>query len=387
MSESDPSIYKPIPRRGFILGDSFDPSPNDTPSNELLNPPNEPTTNGAITPSGLSKRSQSIRNLTASALFGIYGPSAYDSSPGTPGATRHSSSVNLAGSPTSPISPSSDFSGSDGSLLPSQRSRPLSNLTVHSKGRKDRNQPGLLQQIGRGTVLFLSGAGYGLIIARLHDKSHIAPVKVEVERDTPSYLLFWGVAAVILGSVLPWLDGIWEAYVWESGGEDEKGNGNAGRKENGSAERKEKGEWEVTPVWNPAVRSIGAFVGIAYAIRKLPWQSTSQASLTLAFVNPVLWYLLDRTRTGFWLSTFVAIFGSMFLIGFNPDFLPIPSGDGIGMVDRLKLAVGSTGNDDHLQMQMQVIGATTWIASVLYVSSLCFGNIGRKLSGRGKAEI
>ncbi|EPS39360.1 hypothetical protein H072_6860 [Dactylellina haptotyla CBS 200.50] len=388
MADADPPLYKPTPRRGFILGDGFDPSPTDTPTNDLLSPnsPTSPTdgpTNDVITP---SKRSQSIRNLTTSALFGIYGPSAYDSVPGTPGATtRQSSTANLLlasltnsgiggtplststnghiSSPSSPSSPQNDFTGSDGSSLPSQRTRPIANLSRHHARRKE--QGSLLQTVGKSTILFLAGASYGLIIARLHDQSHIAPVKVPVERDTPGYLALWGFASVVLGSIMPWADGMWEDYLWESG------NNSSGKQQNGRtpvpvisvSDAEDAKSLDVTPVWNPAVRSIGAFVGIAYAIRKLPWESTSQASLTLAFVNPVLWYILDRTKMGFWLSTLVAIFGSLFLIGFNPDFVAIPSGDGVGLVEKLRMTTmpGRGG----VEMQMQVIGATTWIASVL----------------------
>ncbi|KAK6362860.1 hypothetical protein TWF730_000313 [Orbilia blumenaviensis] len=388
MTEASPPIHKPTPRRGFILGDNFDPSPTDTPTNELQ-PPTETSNGGTITPSGpLSKRSQSIRNLTTSALFGIYGPSAYDSVPGTPGATRHSSSANLLanGGSSIPTSPT-ELSGEDGSELPSKRSRPLSNLSRHHSLRPGERKDGVIRRIGQLTLLFSAGASYGFIISRLHDQSHIAPVKVPVERDTPGYLAFWGLAAVVLGSLLPWVDGVWEEYVWESGTDDDD-NKKASGKENGSSgggggagvivgeERAEA----IMPGWNPAVRSIGAFVGIAYAIRKLPWQSTSQASLTLASANPVLWYLLDRTRTGFWLSTFVAVFGSMFLIGVNPDFVAIPSDDGVGIIEKLRgMAVTGHGG---AELQMQFWGATTWIASVLYVSCLCFGNIGRRVWGR-----
>ncbi|KAK6357533.1 hypothetical protein TWF718_001842 [Orbilia javanica] len=375
MTDSSPPLYKPTPRRGFILGDNFDPSPTDTPTNELLNAPTE-ASNGTITPSGpLSKRSQSIRNLTTSALFGIYGPSAYDSVPGTPGATRHSSSANLLanGGSSIPTSPT-EFSGDDGSTLPSKRSRPLSNLSRHHSS-KSSNNGGIIQQIGRLAVLFTAGASYGFIISQVHDQSHIAPVKVQVERDTVGYLVSWGIAAVVLGSLLPWVDGIWEEYVWESGSdEDDKRDGKEG---NGSAGGVTGEEREVTPGWNPAVRSIGAFVGIAYAIRKLPWQSTSQATLTLASANPVLWYILDRTRTGFWLSTIVAIFGSMFLIGFNPQFVAIPSDDGVGIIEKLR-ALAVAGHSGA-ELQMKFWGATTWIASVLYVSCLCFGNLGRRV--------
>ncbi|KAK6509041.1 hypothetical protein TWF481_003806 [Arthrobotrys musiformis] len=263
MTDSSPPIHKPTPRRGFILGDNFDPSPTDTPTNEHLNAP-QTENGGTITPSGpLSKRSQSIRNLTTSALFGIYGPSAYDSVPGTPGATRHSSSANLLANGSSvPTSPT-ELSGDDGTELPSKRSRPLSSLSRHHSARVERND-GVIRQIGRLTVLFSAGASYGFIISQLHDQSHIAPVKVQVERDTIGYLVSWGFAAVVLGGLLPWVDRVWEEYVWESGSDDDDSKGKVG---NGNAVGGGVGETGViTPGWNPAVRSIGAFVGIAYAI-------------------------------------------------------------------------------------------------------------------------
>lgn len=158
MTDSSPPLYKPTPRRGFVLGENFDPSPTDTPTNELLNAPTDGTTaaNGSVTPSGpLSKRSQSIRNLTTSALFGIYGPSAYDSVP----ATRHPSSANLLANGNSVPTPPAEISGDDGSELPSKLSRPLSNLSRHHSSRSSNNNGGIIQQIGRLAILFSAEIG------------------------------------------------------------------------------------------------------------------------------------------------------------------------------------------------------------------------------------
>lgn len=134
--------------------------------------------------------------------------------------------------------------------------------------------------------------------------------------------------------------------------------------------------------WNDVVRSVGAFVGIAFAIRKLPWQSTLQLSLTLALANPAIWFIIDRSPPGFILSTLVSIGGTAMLLGINPALLPSPSprrlvhphaGNGtayVGPSEELVLGLFS-----H-----ESVAVATWIASVLFVSSVCFGNIGRKLA-------
>ncbi|KAI4259455.1 MAG: hypothetical protein LQ352_000763 [Teloschistes flavicans] len=40
--------------------------------------------------------------------------------------------------------------------------------------------------------------------------------------------------------------------------------------------------------------------------------------------NPALWYLVDRSRTGFILSTIVGIAGTALLLGINPNIVPAP---------------------------------------------------------------
>jgi len=223
---------------------------------------------------------------------------------------------------------------------------------------------------------------YGIIISHLHDNRQIAPVKVEgIERYSWDYLIFWGIAGVGLGSLLPWVDLLWE----EALGSDNKTTidfnteqSKAGRatsnEDEGPSARSGSG---LGADWNPVVRSIGAFVGIAFAIRKLPWQSTLQVSLTLALVNPVLWYLIDRSKPGFVLSAIVGITGTAVLLGVNPEIVPPPA------TPSPRASPMNTSHEGLILdglISNESIGVGTWIASVLFCSCVCFGNIGRRLA-------
>ena len=129
---------------------------------------------------------------------------------------------------------------------------------------------------------------------------------------------------VVLGGLLPWVDVFWEEVlgsdidVFPSSSNSSSGSSgvsnalqddpssSSSTKEQDPDEQWQPGGSERSGLgadWNPVVRSVGAFVGIAFAIRRLPWQSTLQVSLTLALVNPVLW-LPDRSIEA-WLSAVV----------------------------------------------------------------------------------
>lgn len=341
MPDSQP-IARPVPRRPFDL--TPDPSEPPTPSGENTNPEMvEGKMNGGLPPS----RTRSFLNLTSSTLFGIYSPTGSTFSTqgvetpwGTGAQTPHTPDYRRsldAGRP--PVFPTNDQKTVN---------------TINFRRKRDfRNF--YLPLALRGMLLFVLGVAYGLLAAQLHDNSDVAPVKVEtVDRQSWSYLISWGVSGVILGNLLPWFDTMWldsPSYSPTS-----KYGGPRPASEQNHVPSEDSGSEQS---WAPAVRGIGAFIGIAFAIRRLPWESTNQASLTLALANPALWFLIDRTAAGFVLSSFVAIVGGLLTSLINPDVVPLPA---------------FTTSVSH-----QAIGVWTWIASVLFCSCVCFGNIGRRL--------
>jgi len=231
------------------------------------------------------------------------------------------------------------------------------------------------------------GMGYGLLVTHLHDDRQLAPVQVEgLLKPTYDwkYMALWGVAGLALGNLLPWIDRFWEKDATNSDVED------SGKEQTGAASEDDlTATSSLGTEWNPVVRSIGAFVGIAFAIRKLPWTSTLQVSLTLALVNPVLWYLVDRSRPGFLLSITVAFIGTIVALVLDPSVMPSPASLHHSTTSQ-HISINDT---DHLTSAATIGGLVntetieygTWVASVLFCSCVCFGNIGRRLSLRGNA--
>lgn len=365
---------QPRPRRTFDLG------AQSTPSSAPSSPPAEPSaglqvpdnyTDGSTTPA----KTKSILNLTSSTLLGIYSPTGYAADrdePSTPWGTG-------AQTPTLSRTGSMDVSRTDipntvlqkGPNGTQRRRRSTITPQTFLQRPKKRGFKGyLLPLIGRTASLFAIGVLYGLLISHLHDKRDMAPVRVDgIDHSSWFYVAFWGVAGVALGQALPWIDCFWAE---NNGDVDwEVIDDNNGREKSGGIVRGTGG-------WNDVVRSVGAFVGIAFAIRKLPWQSTLQLSLTLALANPAVWYLIDRSPPGFLLSAGVALGGTALCLGINPALVPSP-----GPADASRGNVATSLGGEELVLGLfshESVGVATWIASVLFVSSVCFGNIGRRLA-------
>lgn len=115
-------------------------------------------------------------------------------------------------------------------------------------------------------MLFGMGMGYGLLVRHLHDDRQLAPFQVEgiiKPRNDWRYLAFWGVAGVLLGSLMPWVD----TLFLDADSEVEGSVNGENRGEGGVEVEEDGGESGVLGAdWTPVVRSVGAFVGIAYAI-------------------------------------------------------------------------------------------------------------------------
>lgn len=206
----------------------------------------------------LSSRTRSVLNLTSSTLFGIYAPSEESSTPWGNGAQTPSwrPSVDdkvppLLGAYTQSALPTPH---------PQQRITMWGSFTSLAR---------------RTTLLFVLGVAYGVIIIHLHDSQQLAPVKVGgIERYSKWYLVAWGITGVFLGTLLPWVDTHWEGgkgdYQFELPAEAEKdrprslSTSTIGEDASSSPSRNDS-----RADWTPVIRSIGAFIGIAFAIVSL----------------------------------------------------------------------------------------------------------------------
>ncbi|KAE8351911.1 insulin-induced protein-domain-containing protein [Aspergillus coremiiformis] len=345
-----PSVLRPRPRRLFDLTpastESSEPSSPAEPANpDFLNLRDAGST-------GVSRNS-SIMNLTSPTLYGIYSPTAFEG-------TRDESSLWGTETQTPAIEKPNPLTAPekpDRFALRRTRSR-LSHGLFRGV---------ILPQALKAALLFGFGIIYGVITIHLHENHWITPVKLENAHYYGSweYLGFWGIAGVVLGNVLPGLDLFSEDMMAD------------GAKQSNSSSSDEENE-ERTLSWVAAVRSVGAFVGVAFAMRRTHWQSTTQASATLALANPVLWYLIDRTRTGFFMSSIVGVGGMGIVLALRPDLVPSSAEASTTGIPALNVTLREYGLGTGITQES--LAVRTWVASVLFCACLCFGNIGRQLA-------
>lgn len=242
-----PRVLRPRPRRPFEFNStsaesSEPPTPSETSNVDLLSP--NPQETGS-TSTNVS-RTGSVLNLTSSTLYGIYSPTAFDSlrDESSPWGTE-------ANNPGAEHLPEPSQSAALKSAI---EPRPFALRQTRSRLSHGLFRGVILPQLMSSTLLFGFGIVYGVITVHLHDNHWITPVKLENIHyyESWQYLGIWGLAGIALGNVLPWLDGWRESEL----NKEEQLKGAVG--ENESEER--------TPSWVAVARSVGAFVGIAFAM-------------------------------------------------------------------------------------------------------------------------
>ncbi|POS87357.1 hypothetical protein EPUL_000836, partial [Erysiphe pulchra] len=266
---SSSKVFRPIPRR--------------LDSNQPLSPL---LTSGLLNES--PSRTQSALNLTSSTLKGIFSPAVYETEQepvSTPVGTFISNSCK------------------NSSIL----SVPTKLRSIARPPKKKR----VIDLTIRAVLLFVTGMCYGFLIQNLQDKPQLFLYKVEnhtQKKISQIYLFIWGISGVAIGSLLPRVDASFSldnSLIRNSPKRSKCITNENSKMEENSILRQG---------WTPVIRSVGAFVGIAFALRKLPWSSTFQASLALSLVNPVLWYLIDRSKSGFLLSSAIGTSGTALLL-------------------------------------------------------------------------
>lgn len=393
MSDNVPTIVKPVPRRPFefkitpaSIENSRPTSPVSRRQLDLLNSLASSSGNDA-TPKDSISRAASLINLTSSTLSGIYGPTEEPETPWGLGAQTPTTQFTLQDQ--------QDFSAIELNKEHSSMLRRRLSSTTRTPPRellrqKPRSIASLLPRAG---LLFVLGMGYGFLVTQLSDGQKYQQHPWYQSRKAMSwgYLIFCGVIGVVLGGLLPWFDGVWEKAFGAATSEVvdpdpviaiEKRN-------------REKVMIKIKPStdWVLVVRGVGAFVGIAFAIRRLPWTSSFQASATLALVNPFLWYLIDRSKPGILLSSVVAFVGSAILLSLSPQMMP-PAGPSatINKPHHVNSSFVGQSNSGNLVIlggiaSQGIVERGVWMATLLFCTCVCFGNIGRRLEWQRGAEL
>lgn len=116
----------------------------------------------------------------------------------------------------------------------------------------------------RAVVLFVLGAGYGVLVTHLHQESQLLQLTEGsnsiIPRYNGSYLALWGfgLTGVALGALQPWFDGLWDGLF---GSEDEQVVVEPAEPLS-DVPKATASETD----WALVMRAVGVFVGVAFAV-------------------------------------------------------------------------------------------------------------------------
>lgn len=207
-------------------------------------PPSPLLTSGLLNES--PSRTQSALNLTSSTLKGIFSPAVYESE-------------------------QEPLSTPVGTVIPISRKN-SSFLIIKIKLRNIAHPPKKKRIIDltiRAILLFTTGMCYGFLIQNLQDKPQLFLYEVanQTQRNISRiYLFLWGISGVAIGTLLPRIDASFslDNTLIRNSPKGSKCNTN----ENSKMEENNI----LRQGWTPVIRSVGAFVGVSFALVCLPPQ-------------------------------------------------------------------------------------------------------------------
>lgn len=181
----------------------------------------------------------------------------------------------------------------------------------------------------RGTVLFMLGVFFSLVLNLLQVQRQVTVFPPEVLASIFSSA-WWvapscGTAAAVIGLLYPCLD-----------------------KRLGE-ELRNKGEW------SSVMRCVAVFVGINHASAKIDFANNIQLSVCLAAMSIGLWWLFDRSRSGFGLGVGIAVLATF--------------------VTQLLVY-----NDVYRYTEPDFLFVRSWLPCVFFSGGVTMGNIGRQLA-------
>ena len=302
-----PHIYRPVPRRTFepqVLRDSadspthaFSQQPHSPAANTLQNSkssdflaqlnarllrtynaraddaPESPDGAGSVR---LPRQNKSFLNMNSSTLFGIYD----DVGASTNGAASVAETPWGTGAET----PGHTGMGWHGTVYDSALGGADAGLSMKNAARRGSGKGKAVKRRSSQTrrprsatakyavlaaklaALFTFGVLYGTIVSHLHDTRQLAAVHVKgVDRESWFYITTWGCAGVALGSLLPYVDLVWSRHSTLDESDEKEQDENAA-------------ESPISEQINDVVRSVAAFLGVAFAIvsRHCPLESIIQ---------------------------------------------------------------------------------------------------------------
>lgn len=243
--------------------------------------------------------------------------------------------------------------------------------------------------ISRYSIIFFTGIVYGIFAKNLHDNKQLSSHVFDVEMPLALFIVIWGLHGIVLSTLLPTYDNFHPkgsikpaafsttkiyknhtltlASIFGKMLQDDEDFmfGLSSRpssidstiaatiSEEEKLQKQDKGGSD----WASIIRAGSAFVGLAYGVQKISWDSSSQVAFLWACLNPILWYILDGTFNGLLVSSISAIVETVGFAIFVPSHFPPAA----------------------FESSIVYFSILTWICSVFFCCSICFGNLGRRL--------